>query len=182
MPHPILKSIHEAMQTAFGDLRDALRDELEKQGHRLTGKLAESIVFEIRVDGDKVVGVFLGESYGLVLETGVSASRIPYGGKTGKGGTSKYIQGLVRFFELKGLGQKQALRAAFAVATRAKREGMPSRGSFKFTRNGRRKNWITHTLNTKLPAVGAAIALAVGLDIRLEVSEALRLEPLQVPI
>jgi hypothetical protein len=182
MPNPILDSIVKGMTQGFTDLEAALKDELAKQGHVLSGKLRDSITFEVRIEGTKVIGVFLAENYGLILESGVPASKIPYSGRTGKGGTSKYIAGLVRFFELRGKDSKTALRMAFATANKQRREGMPTRGAFRFTQNGRRINWIRQTLESKLSDVGAAISQATALEMRLQYAEALELEPLRIPI
>ena len=46
---------------------------------------------------------------------------------------------------------KNPLGAAFAIAKTQKREGMPTKGSYKFSSNGRRKNWRSFTLNQYLP-------------------------------
>ena len=87
--------------------------------------------------------------YGLTVDQGVTPDRIPYTPRKrgeGRGGTSKYIQGLLTFWLLKGLSQKEALQAAFATANKHKQEGIPSRGSFIHSTNGRRKFFFTGTV------------------------------------
>lgn len=124
-----------------------LREELKRQGHVLTGKLSSSIKGRVETVANGVRLVIVGEDYGLSLNDGVSPERIPYSGSTGRGGTSKFIQGLIRFFQLRGLPTKDAKSAAFATAQTQKREGMPTRGSYRFTTNSRRKGFISYTVD-----------------------------------
>ena len=96
-------NLKEVVSDIMSEFRTALRAELARQGHVLTGNLSDSIDFEISVDGNSVVGRMYVPDYGIYVETGVTADRIPYGGRSGKGGTSQYIQGLIRFWEDRGL-------------------------------------------------------------------------------
>ena len=124
----------EAVEAAMKHIQAELRAELEAQGHRLTGALEESVQYRVFSRGSTVVvGEMSSLSYGFAIELGVPASRIPYSGRSGRGGRSAYIQGLVRFFELRGLEPREALSAAFATATVHKREGMPTASSFGFS-------------------------------------------------
>ena len=172
----VAKGISAAIKSAMEDLRKRLIAELQQQGHSLTGALAKSIAYEIKEDASGVTAIMTALDYGLVLEFGVPANRIPYGGKGGGRGTSKYIQGLVRFFTLRGLGSREALGAAFATAKKHKKEGMPSRGSYAFSSNGRRTGFVKNTLEQYLPTLteaigqnsGRVVSLAIGKEIRLE--------------
>lgn len=133
--------LEEMMQT----VQAAIRQEAKAQGHHLSGNLDESIEFEII--GDENSGNLLGRMYAAdysgYLEFGVSADRIPYtpGGR-GKGGTSKYIQALISFFEQRGLSDREATGAAFATATVHAREGMPTSGSKQHSTTGERLGFI----------------------------------------
>jgi hypothetical protein len=100
-----------AIRAAMTDLQKRLIAELQAQGHRLTGALEKSIQYEVKVEGDTITAVMTALDYGLVMEFGVPANRIPYG--KGGGGTSKYIQGLVRFFTLAGIGQPGSIERRF---------------------------------------------------------------------
>ena len=164
-----------AIRAAMTDLQKRLIAELRAQGHRLTGALEDSISFDVQTDGNTITAVMTALDYGLVMEFGVSASRIPYGG--GSGGTSKYIQGLVRFFTLRGLGSREALSAAFATAKKHKREGMPTRGSFAFSSNGRRTGFVQNTLEQYLPQLTETIGTESGRMIELVIGDDIRLEP-----
>ena len=126
----------------------ALRRQYSLQGHRLTGKLNSSIeaVVSLTVTGARIS--VLMEEYGIILNNKVPASRIPYnpGVRTGAG-RSQYIEGLKRFASLRfGLSGREALSAAFAIARKQANEGMPTKGSFRFSRTGKRTGSINEAL------------------------------------
>lgn len=125
-----------------------LAKELENQGHRDTGKLIDSIKYEILMDSDIIKIVFEYLYYGDIVNNGVKPANIPFGGSS-NGKTSLYIEALKDWAKRKGM--KNPLSAAFAIAKTHKKEGMPSKGSYKFSNNGRRKNWKTFTLESYLP-------------------------------
>ena len=121
----------------------AIKTELGLQGHRLTGKLINSIEEVSRNTTTGFIVAILGEDYLQFVNNGVPASRIPFSGRTGRGGTSKYIQGLARFARIKfGKSPKEALNVAFAIANKHKREGMPTRSSRRFSKTGKRTNAV----------------------------------------
>lgn len=126
-------------------LADSGKQELAKQGHKATGKGINSIKVEIKEASlRKLVGVIVANDYLLPVDSGVSASRVPFGG--GSGGSSKYIQGLISWVNVikPGLPENERISLVFAIANTHKREGIPSKGSYSFTQNGRRKNWIKY--------------------------------------
>ncbi len=125
-----------------------LRNELEQQGHKDTGKLIDSIEYEILTDTDTIKIVFTYLYYGDIVETGVKPANIPFSGRSGAK-TSKYIEALKNWAKRKGF--KKPLSAAFAIANKHKKEGMPTKNSYKFSSNGRRKHWRSFTLNQYLP-------------------------------
>lgn len=132
-----------------------LRKRLDVQGHRLTGKAIRSMEFTVDVRNGIGVGEVSMEFYTQFLERGVPASRIPFGGRTGRGGTSKYIQALADYFRQRGVPERETLSAAFATAHKHKREGMPTRASRRFSRdNGSaRTGFITRTMEDSQQAV-----------------------------
>jgi len=147
---PIISDVMEILQTE-------LRKNAEAQGHSLTGKLAESIEFEIEDNGDEVIGKMFAEDYGLILEFGTRADRVPFSGKTGAGGTSLYIQGLIDFWENRGLSGRDAIGAAFATAHVQAREGMPTKASGRFSSTGERTGFIRTTIEQNLSTIGSII-------------------------
>lgn len=130
---------------ALEQLADDGKAELFAQGHKATGRGIASVEAVITSDDlSRLTGAILANDY-LVgpINEGVSASRVPFSG-TGGGGSSKYIDSLIRWAQVvkPGLSLKEARSFAFAVAQTAKQEGHPTNGSFAFSKNGRRTAWI----------------------------------------
>jgi len=165
----ILDTLEKVLLKELNGWQDSLKQELKAQGHVLTGQLLNSIRFELTREGSKIVGVFFAADYGLIVNFGVKAANIPYGGGKTGAKTSKYIQGLFSFFRRKGLSERESLSAAFATAKTHKREGMPSRGSFKYSENGRRTGWIKEALKKKVSALPAIIAAFVALEVKINI-------------
>jgi len=126
-------------------LDQRLTEEFVAQGHHLTGAWEQSL--HGNVLSTEYATILRGEmaSYGIFVQGGVDADRIPYGGAPTGAGTSKYIQALKNYWMLRGLSEKQALSAAFATAKTHKKEGMPTAGSYAFSSTGERKTFITIT-------------------------------------
>lgn len=152
-------------------IKKRLQDELKAQGHELTGALSKSIEWNIVVEGDRTTATMYALGYGIIIETGVKANRIPYGGKSGRGGKSKYIEGLIKFFKLKGKSEREAKSAAFATARKQKREGMPTRGSYAHTRNGRRTGFVTAVLKESIGDVAMMLEKEYGARIAFELNQ-----------
>lgn len=174
---PFFITLSDAMREVMTRLQDETRKELRQQGHFLTGTLNDSIQFEINATDQNVTGRLFGADYGVFMEFGVPAERIPFGG--GRGGKSKYIQGLVRFFQLRGLDDREALRAAFATARVHKREGMPTRGSFAFSANGKRTGFLQSTVERLLPEFVGIIENKVSLQLELTIIPDVNFEPIK---
>lgn len=149
-----------------------LGKELADQGHRLTGSLIESLEYKVREKTAGVVVEFFVNEYGVYLNNGIPASRIPYtpGGKR-RGGTSQYIQALIRYVERRmGLRGKEATGVAFAIARAHKREGMPTRGSFRYSKNGRRTGWVDAVLAEQAGVIDEMITEFMGRELNTLIS------------
>lgn len=114
-----------------------LTEELIRQGHKLTGALIDSFETRISQDSNKITIDFLMLNYGLSLNDGIKPAYIPYTiGGPPRGGTSKYIQGLIQFAKLKfQADQRRATQIAFAIARRQKEKGYPLTGRIGFIDN-----------------------------------------------
>lgn len=131
------------------------REEIDIQGHNSSGRLIASI-------DEMVHSLFTGygidicgEDYGLILNEGVAPNKIPYTRGSGNR-TSKYISGLIDYFKQKGLSEKEARGAAFGTAQKHKKEGLPTRASSRFSRNGKRKGFIEDAIK-KLDVQGVKL-------------------------
>ena len=125
----------------------SMKELLKLQGHRLTGKLEESLRFEVKKKKKGVSVVFFGLKYGIYLDKGVSPARVPFGGRRTGATKSLYIQGLQKFAEKRFfVNKKKALSIAFAIARKHKKEGIPTLASVAFSKTGERLNWIDRSV------------------------------------
>lgn len=144
--------IRELLKVSGRGIAEDIKSELRLQGHVNTGELIKSVQSGVinKTDGaDLEIEM---NDYHVFVEHGVKAGRIPFGGrsKAGRGGVSKYIQGLINYFISKGKSKEEAKRAAFATAHKHKDEGMPTKNSYKYSKNGRRLEFINEgTKSTK---------------------------------
>lgn len=138
------KKLKELVEKVMQSFRDDLGKEMTDQGHRNTGALLDSLEIRIVPSSNGFKGELWWLPYGEILDQGVKAKRIPFGGKTGAK-TSEYITRLIDYFQGKGLQSREAKNAAFATANKQKREGMPTRESYAHSGNGRRTGMLTRT-------------------------------------
>ena len=128
-------------------LDEALLNEWEAQGHSITGAVVKEIEYRIVQTINEVILSGHMPFYGNIITKGVKADKIPYSGRTGRGGVSKYIQGLQKFAQLRmGLDEKKSLGVVFAIANTQKKSGMPTPGSYRYSSTGKRTEWISDAL------------------------------------
>jgi len=161
------KAISIALEQAMKVLQSDLRKELREQGHHSTGTLNDSIQYEITTGVDVVTATIECEDYGLAMEFGIPANKIPFSPGSGAG-RSQYIEGLITHFERKGLQGREAVSAAFATAHVQKRQGMPTADSYRFSSNGDRLGFASKTLERDLATIGRILEEQTGvyLDIQ----------------
>jgi len=176
------QSIVSGLQDAMKRLQDDLRKELKAQGHYLTGKLSDSIEYDIRVEGDFVRAEMEIEDYGLSMEFGVKPEKIPYSPGSGAG-TSKYIQGLISFWNKRGVTGREGVRAAFATAAKHKKEGMPTRSSFAFSTTGARTGFASTVIERDLELIGRILEEKTGATLEIQlVPELGKIEPIRISV
>ncbi len=136
---------------------DSFKKQIQLQGHTLTGDLEASFDAAFLQFGLTDVIAISFNDYGIPLDTGVSPERIPF--QSGSGNkTSLYIDGLKRFAKLRfGVSDREAQSIAFAIANKHKREGMPTKNSYSFSKNGERKNWIDLALSETAADIDQAL-------------------------
>jgi len=127
----------------------AIAIEWRNQGHNLTGKaVSEMETLVIQTAKGYTIEGYLND-YMAYLNTGIPANRIPYSPGSGAR-RSKYIEGLQRYAKMRmGASDKEALSIAFAIASKHKREGMPTRGSARFSNTGKRTGFVEEALKGK---------------------------------
>ena len=116
---------NDALKLAGAFLVEVLQRELLNQGHKATGDLINSINYKI--EGMDLI-IQTPKEYVSAMENG-----LPKGHKVP-------ISALIRWIEIKGIatGEKEIISAAWAIRAAIIREGSPTRGAFKFSKNGRR--------------------------------------------
>jgi len=132
------------------------------QGHKLTSGLINSIEYQVRAQVTSAEIDFLMFDYGVILDKGVSAARIPYSPGSGAK-TSKYIDGLKQYARLRmgAATEKEAERIAFAIARKHKKEGMPTKASFVYSQTGKRTGAIDAALEDSNAEVTRLINMAM---------------------
>ena len=138
----------EDMTGIFKDLETFLRRELLKewtaQGHYMNGKVVNEAEFVIEATMNTIRMDLFVPIHGAFMETGTPAEKIPYSGRSGRGGTSKYIQALMGYVQkrmaISDMARQKSI--AFAIAETQRKEGMPTKGSYQFSTTGKRTEWL----------------------------------------
>lgn len=117
-----------------------LQQELRDQGHYLTGTLERSMQSFQTENGVKVDSEVIALDYLQKLDEGVPGYQID----------ESDITGLTRYATLRfGKTGKAAIKAAIAIARKHRKEGMPTRNSYQFSKNGERLDSIELSYETK---------------------------------
>jgi hypothetical protein len=157
-------------------IAEVLRDEWEAQGHYMNGAVVKELEWKISQTNDTLTLEALMYPYANIIATGVKKDKIPFSGRTGRGGTSLYIEALQNYVKqrMEVSDDKKSLSIAFAIAHTHKKEGMPTRGSYKYSSTGKRTEWTGESLSKNEEQITDAIGewahnrLLVNLDVILE--------------
>jgi exonuclease V gamma subunit len=86
-----------------------------------------------------------------INNSGVTAARIPYTPNSGRP-PSKYISGLIDYVKRRmRKSDKEAKGIAFAIASKHKKEGMPTKASARYSSTGKRTGFIEQALDKSSP-------------------------------
>jgi hypothetical protein len=130
-------------------LSESLLSEWEAQGHSMTGKVVKDIKYETKQTAD-------------TLE--LSGFMYPYANYQAHG--AKWpnkrppIEPLQRFVKLRmGItDEKKSKSIAFAIATKLKKEGLPSSGGMRFSKTGKRDKFIEEAFKKNEEKITEAIS------------------------
>lgn len=120
-----LKEIYQGAERLITQL---IRQEMRAQGHTLTGAMEDSV--EGRQTKDTLEGFAI--SYTKFVEHGVPASSA----------SMKQFPFVVRYFQKRGLSEKEAKGAAAATIRKWMKEGMSTQASKRFSKTGARQHAI----------------------------------------
>ena len=121
--------------------------EWRAQGHELTGSAVKQMETMIRFEINTLVIEGIVPDYMAINNQGVPANKIPYYPNSGRK-ESEYIKGLMKYVQQRmGKSEKESKGIAFAIASKHKREGMPTKGSVRFSTTGKRTGFIEQALD-----------------------------------
>ncbi len=144
---------------------DAVANEWKAQGHNLTGSAIKNMETVIRMETDKIIIEGFVPEYMAINNKGVTAARIPYYPGSGRK-ESEYIKGLMKYAKQRfGASDKEAKSIAFAIASKHKKEGMPTIKSQKHSKTGKRTGFIEQALETKEAEMADLINRAITYSI-----------------
>jgi hypothetical protein len=123
------QDIYQRLGDQVGEVvKKAVKQAFIMQGRTLTGALVNSIDYSVNATVTSAFIEFTLLDYGMILNYGVPANRIPYSPGSGAK-SSKYIDGLKMYAKLRfNANDKEAERIAFAIAHKHKKFGMPLDG------------------------------------------------------
>ena len=138
-------------------IKTAIATEWKAQGHDLSGEAIRQIDSVItRIAGGERIDYYILD-YMAYNNSGVKSDKIPYYPGSGKK-KSKYIAGLIDYVKRRmGKSDREAKSIAFAIASRHKKEGMPSKASVRFSSTGKRTGFIEAALDGIEPKLAALI-------------------------
>ena len=138
----------------------AVAIEWKAQGHNLTGNAIQQLETRIVAGSDIIIQGYVVD-YMANLNSGVTAANIPYSPGSGAR-SSKYIAGLIDYVKRRmGKSDREAKSIAFAIASKHKREGMPSKASARFSSTGKRTGFIEAALDGVEPELARLIERGV---------------------
>lgn len=107
-------------------------DEFRAQGHSLTGEFEKSLTPTTNKTKYTATLTVKGLKYGMIVNEGIAPSQV----------RDSMLPGLVNYFLLRGLSQKEASGAALATLRAWKKEGMSTQASKRFSSTGARQHFI----------------------------------------
>jgi hypothetical protein len=131
------QDIYQRLGEQVGEVvKKAVKQAFIMQGRSLTGALVNSIDYSVNATVTSAFIEFTLLDYGMILNYGVPANRIPYSPGSGAK-SSKYIDGLKLYAKLRfNANDKEAERIAFAIARKHKKFGMPLDKKIGAVQNG----------------------------------------------
>ena len=105
---------------------------LDEQGHRNTGKLQDTMKSNVKESGGGYEIIITAQDYGKYVDKG-----IPAGVWVNVGALQKWVQE-------KGIatGESEIKQVAFLIGRKIFQEGSPTKGSLKFSKSGKRDEFI----------------------------------------
>ena len=173
------KDIYQRLGEQVGEVvKKAAKQAFIIQGRSLTGALVNSIDYSVNATVNSAFIEFTLLDYGMILNYGVPANRIPYSPGSGAK-SSKYIDGLKLYAKLRfNANDKEAERIAFAIARKHKKFGMPLDGKIGAVQNGLddSKQEVEELINEALTQVINVLFLGSFAEVKKKNSDSLKIK------
>ena len=173
------KDIYQRLGEQVGEVvKKAVKQAFIIQGRSLTGALVNSIDYSVNATVNSAFVEFTLLDYGMILNYGVPANRIPYSPGSGAK-SSKYIDGLKLYAKLRfNANDKEAERIAFAIARKHKKFGMPLDGKIGAVQNGLddSKHEVEEFINEALTQVINVLFLGSFAEVKKKNSDSLKIK------
>jgi hypothetical protein len=143
-----------------------LKTELENQGHIATGRLHDSIDYEIQTLGRNTV-------------LRINAEGAPYAAIVNDGAKPHFpnIDAIIDWMDAKGIspddGQTKK-QVAYAIAKRIQIEGIPTKGSFEYSHNGKRRGFVNRVFGSNRRHIESQIVDGVAIQIETSITNTIR--------
>jgi uncharacterized protein YggL (DUF469 family) len=112
-------------------------EELEEQGHNASGALIKSVVAKVDAELNAAELTISHWEYGILVNTGMKAADVPR--------TLAFIREIANWIKLRGIAgglDKTVENIATKMVKTMWKTGIPTPGSYRFSKNGRRTGWI----------------------------------------
>lgn len=151
------EELNRLMEAVTDILIDESQQELDDQGHNASGDLIQSFRANLKLEAGLLVGEILFNDYGLDIDRRRDRKEFPYPG-LGKIWTD-FINDLIEWasYVQPNLPRIEREQFAFAVARKMRKQGSPTRGAYRFSKNSRRTGWIDAAINASQSKVEDAI-------------------------
>ena len=173
------QDIYQRLGEQVGEVvKKAVKQAFIIQGRSLTGALVNSIDYSVNATVNSAFIEFTLLDYGMILNYGVPANRIPYSPGSGAK-SSKYIDGLKLYAKLRfNANDKEAERIAFAIARKHKKFGMPLDGKIGAVQNGLddSKQEVEELINEALTQVINVLFLGSFAEVKKKNSDSLKIK------
>ena len=131
-------SIKDGLDLVGKFIVDQLVKTLDDQGHRASGKLQDTMKSVVTSSGNDYAITIYGEGYAQYVDRGIPS------------GVYVNPYALAEWIQIKGIatGEREIKNLAFAIRQKIFQEGSPTKGSLKFSKTGKRDEFIQVMLDT----------------------------------
>ena len=130
-----MTTVKDIYEGAVRLINNFIIKEIVAQGHRLTGKMEESLDSKIFKKGKAEVMQGFAIEYTKWVNEGFPAASASF----------KQVPFLIEYFKKRGYEEKEAVSFAFATVKKWMKEGMPTQASKRFSSTGSRTNMIENS-------------------------------------